>query len=140
MLNHKSWLRFVIIVVTGITLFPFLPAPVPVAADGTVTNCHDDQQFSNLLPQGGIISFNCGGAYTITVSSQKVITTSVSIDRANGGFPIVLSGGGVRRIFSINRRQPECRRKSDAQEHDPGKRRAQQLRRDILYVVWTQPE
>jgi hypothetical protein len=102
MLIHKSWLRFVIIVVTGIALFPFLPAPAPVAADGTVTDCSNDSQLSALLPQGGTITFNCSGPATIIVSSTKVITTSVWIDGANGGNPIVLSGGGVRRIFSIN--------------------------------------
>ena len=101
---HKSCLRFVIIVATGIALFPFLPVPTPVAADGTVTDCTNDSKLSALLPQGGTILFNCipSGAYTITVGSTKVITISVSIDGTNSGNPIVLSGGGTRRIFSIN--------------------------------------
>ena len=104
MVTHKTLLRFIIIVAAGIALFPFLPPPSPAAADGTVTDCSNDSQLSALLPQGGTILFNCvpSGAYTITISSQKVITTSVSIDASNGGFPIVLSGGSVRRIFSIN--------------------------------------
>ena len=46
MLTHKSWLRLVIIVVAGTALFPFLPAPAPVAADGTVTDCSNDSQLS----------------------------------------------------------------------------------------------
>jgi hypothetical protein len=102
MLNHKSWLRFVIILVTGLALFPFLPTPAPVAADGIVTDCSNDSQLSALLPLGGTITFNCGGPATIIVASQKVITTSVTIDGWNNGTPVILSGSNLRRVFSIN--------------------------------------
>jgi hypothetical protein len=102
MLRHNSWLRFVIILVTGLALFPFLPTPAPVAADGIVTDCSNDSQLSALLPLGGTITFNCGGPATIIVASQKVITTSVTIDGWNNGTPVILSGSNLRRVFSIN--------------------------------------
>lgn len=78
--------------------FGFLP---PALAGGVVTNCSNDTQLSSLLSSGGTITFNCGGvgaSATITLSSTKTISTNTTID---GGGKITLSGGNVRRLFSV---------------------------------------
>ncbi len=77
-----------------LALFPAAPA----RANGMVTQCSDDTDFSNQLSGGGTITFNCGTA-TIVLSSTKTITTNTTID---GGGTIALSGDNARRLFIVN--------------------------------------
>jgi len=72
--------------------------PAPVLAGGTVTDCGNDTQFSNMLSSGGTITFNCGTA-TIVLASSKTISLNTTID---GGGKITLSGGDARRLFRVN--------------------------------------
>ncbi|HEX7408843.1 MAG TPA: choice-of-anchor Q domain-containing protein [Candidatus Binatia bacterium] len=55
------------------------------------------------LPGGlsfdGTVTFNCGGAATITVTSIKTISADTTID---GGSPITISGGYSVGVFSVN--------------------------------------
>lgn len=50
------------------------------------------------LSGGGLVTFNCGGAHTITLTSQQTITANTTID---GASIITLSGGGSTRVFNI---------------------------------------
>jgi hypothetical protein len=71
-------------------------------AAGVVIDCSTDAQFSSLLAGGGTITFNCGGVgavAAITLSSTKTIVDNTTID---GSGKITLSGGGARRLFSVD--------------------------------------
>jgi hypothetical protein len=83
----------------AIALLLFL-TPTPARANGMVTNCSDDTDFSNKLAGGGTIAFNCGTA-TIVLSSTKTISANTTIDGGTLG-AITLSGGGIRRLFNVN--------------------------------------
>jgi len=48
---------------------------------------------------GGKLTFNCGGAATITVTSTKTISADTTID---GGSLLTVSGGGSLRVFLIH--------------------------------------
>jgi predicted outer membrane repeat protein len=62
-----------------------------VVGDGTPASC-TEQALDSALAAATSISFNCGAApHTITVTRQKLIGRSTSID---GGGTITLSGGG----------------------------------------------
>ena len=37
----------------------------PAYAGGSVTNCSNDTDFTNVLSTGGLVTFNCGGPATI---------------------------------------------------------------------------
>lgn len=62
-----------------------------VVGDGTPASC-TEQALDSALAAASAISFNCGAApVTITVTRQKLISRSTSID---GGGSVSLSGGG----------------------------------------------
>lgn len=83
------------------------PPPVPdsckppaTAADVSnpttvVSNC-DEAGLDAAISKGGVITFDCGGPATITVTSAKVISKDTVID---GGGNVTISGGGTTRIF-----------------------------------------
>jgi predicted outer membrane repeat protein len=93
-----------VLVTVVVLLFAFT---APVHANGTVTDCLTDDDFSNKLAGGGLVTFNCGNfsqAATIVFGSgssggTKTITANTTID---GGFLITLSGGYGYRLFSVN--------------------------------------
>jgi hypothetical protein len=71
------------------------------AIDSVVTNCVDDVQLTQLLGNGGSITFNCNSVNapaTIVFHSQKIITQPTSIDGSN---VITFSGGGLTRTFFV---------------------------------------
>ncbi len=47
---------------------------------------------------GGTITFNCGGSAVITFTSQKIITSNVTL---SGGNAITLNGGNTTRLFFV---------------------------------------
>jgi len=66
---------------------------------GTPGSC-TEAALDAALVGGGLVTFNCGaGPFTISLSSQKVITQNTTID---GGGKITLSGGGTTRLFSVS--------------------------------------
>src|SRR5581483_483542 len=93
-----------VLVTVVVLLFAFT---APVHANGTVTDCLTDDDFSNKLAGGGLVTFNCGNfnqAATIVFGSgssggTKTITADTTID---GGFLITLSGGFGYRLFVVN--------------------------------------
>ena len=77
----------------------FLVASAHTAgAAGVVTTC-DEAHLDAALAGGGLVTFNCGGAATITVTSTKTISADTTID---GGGLITISGGHSAGVFSVN--------------------------------------
>lgn len=86
-----------------------LPAicPTPFTADtspttvtvgtGTPASC-TETALAGALAKGGVIRFNCGGAATITLTSQKALRTDVNTTIDGGGL-ITLDGRGATRLL-----------------------------------------
>jgi hypothetical protein len=94
-LSWRATIGMVLALVVAAALAPRTPAA------GVVTDCSTDAQFSSLLAGGGTITFDCGGvgaAAVITLSSTKTIVDNTTID---GDGKVTLSGGGLRRLFSV---------------------------------------
>ncbi|GIK56224.1 MAG: calcium-binding protein [Chloroflexi bacterium] len=85
--------------------FPFLllvllakPAQAAgVVGSGSPGSC-TQSALAAALNGGGLVTFNCGGAHTMTLTGQQTITVNTTID---GAGLITLSGGGSTRIFNI---------------------------------------
>ncbi len=90
------------------------PAPVaictpPVVADarpatvtignGSAASC-TEAALTAALAQGGVIHFNCGGAVTIPITSQKNLRTDVDTT-LDGGNQVTLDGGSTVRLLSF---------------------------------------
>ena len=73
-----------------------------VVGTGTGASC-TESALNACLPGGGsfdgTVTFNCGGAATITVTSTKTISADTTID---GGSLITISGGNSVGVFSVN--------------------------------------
>src|SRR5437867_7478616 len=73
-----------------------------VVGTGTSASC-TEAALNACLPGGGsfdgTVTFNCGGAATITVTSAKTISADTIID---GGAVITVTGGGMVSVFSVN--------------------------------------
>jgi hypothetical protein len=63
-----------------------------------VTSCGDDTQLRAAVAAGGVVTFDCGGPATITVSSEIPVGKDTTID---GGGTVTLSGGKASRILHI---------------------------------------
>jgi hypothetical protein len=68
----------------------------PTTVVGTGAGTCTEAALTAAIAKGGVITFDCGGAATITVTSPKTITAMTVID---GGGNITLSGGGTTRLF-----------------------------------------
>ncbi|MBX3055949.1 MAG: IPT/TIG domain-containing protein [Anaerolineae bacterium] len=68
-----------------------------VVGNGSPGSC-TQSALAAALSGGGLVTFNCGGAHTITLTSQQTITASTTID---GAGIITLSGGSSTRVFNI---------------------------------------
>ncbi len=73
-------------------------APDHVIGDGTGTSC-TDQALRAAVAAGGVITFNCGGAHTITVAQPLTPTADTVID---GGGVVTISGGDTSRIVLMD--------------------------------------
>src|SRR5262245_7440876 len=73
-----------------------------VVGTGTSASC-TEAALDACLPGGGsfdgTVTFNCGGAATITVTSTKTISADTTID---GGSVITISGGNTVGVFSVD--------------------------------------
>ncbi len=78
-----------------------LLSPRVARANSVVTDCSSDTQFSQLLPAGGVISFQCAcNAPPIVLTSTKVVNVDTELYGPCLGF--TLSGNNVRRLFIVN--------------------------------------
>jgi hypothetical protein len=70
---------------------------------GTGSGTCTESTLTACLPGGGsfdgTVTFDCGGAATITVTSTKTISADTIID---GGSLITISGGNSVGVFSVN--------------------------------------
>ncbi|HEX7409839.1 MAG TPA: choice-of-anchor Q domain-containing protein [Candidatus Binatia bacterium] len=80
-----------------------LPSRALACVVGTGTGTCTEAALNTCLPGGGsfdgTVTFNCGGAATITVSSTKTISADTTLD---GGSLITISGGHFVGVFSVN--------------------------------------
>ncbi len=72
-------------------------SPDAVVGDGTPQSC-TEEALTAAVAGGGVIVFDCGGAQTITVTSELQVGSDTVID---GGGSITLDGGGKSRILSV---------------------------------------
>jgi predicted outer membrane repeat protein len=68
-----------------------------VVGTGTPLSCNEDTLRAALI-SGGVVTFNCGGAATITLGEKIVVATDTSI---NGDGKIMISGGLRTQIFDV---------------------------------------
>jgi hypothetical protein len=95
--------RFVLVLALTAGGLVLLPAGMAGAADAVVSMPCSEAEFDAALATvqgsgGGLITFDCGGAASITFSAEKVIDSDVRIDGAD---LITLSGGDVTRHFLV---------------------------------------
>jgi len=107
-MKTKTIILMISVVLVGIfiaTIHPTTSQAAPTAdevvGDGTPGSCTEeefDTKLATVLANGnGTLTFNCGGAATITFMSEKSITAAITID---GGGNITLSGGNTTRLFA----------------------------------------
>jgi hypothetical protein len=80
--------------------FALAGAPVyggGVVGDGSAGSC-TEAALRTAVNNGGVVTFSCGGAHTITMGSQLTISDDTTID---GGGEITLSGGNGTRILAV---------------------------------------
>src|SRR5207245_4485010 len=91
-------LALLVLAVVGATSSAF----ACVVGTGTSASC-TEAALDACLPGGGsfdsTVTFACGGAATIIVTSPKTISADTTID---GGSLITISGGGTVQVFSVN--------------------------------------
>jgi len=71
-------------------------------AGGVVTTC-DEAHLDTALSGGGLVTFNCGGPATITVTATRTIQADTTVD---GGGVITISGGnsvGIAVVSSVGK-------------------------------------
>ncbi len=81
----------------GRTAAPRAPT-AGVVGDGTPASC-TEAALTAALAGGGLVTFNCGGPKSITVTSSQGITQAITIA---GGDVITLTGGGANRLFFVD--------------------------------------
>lgn len=78
--------------------FPSVARGGGIVGNGTAASC-TEAALDMALTGGGSVSFNCGGAATITVASTKIISADTILD---GGRLVAISGGDAVGIFAVN--------------------------------------
>jgi hypothetical protein len=84
----------------GACLTPFsedTSATTVTVGSGTAASC-TETALASALAKGGVIRFNCGGAATITLTSQKILRTDVNTTLDGQGM-ITLDGRGTTRLL-----------------------------------------
>lgn len=71
-----------------------------VVGTGTPGSC-TEAALNTALAGGGTVTFNCGGAVVIPITSQKVIASATTVDGGNAAL-VTLDGGGTSRHFTTN--------------------------------------
>ena len=92
--------RFVLVLALLVfAMFAATPSALAcVVGTGTSASC-TEAALDACLAGGGSVTFNCGGAATITVTGGKEIGADTTID---GGSVITISGGGTVGVFSVD--------------------------------------
>jgi hypothetical protein len=100
MFKHWSWglVGAVLLVLLGSRLTAHTVSAAGVVGTGTPASC-TEAAFDAVWPGGGAVTFNCGGAATIILTSQKSLVASVTFE---GAGLITLSGNNLTRLFEVN--------------------------------------
>lgn len=96
-LSYEIGILLVLLLIAALLLTTKPAQGAGVVGTGTPGSC-TEAAFNTALSGGGSVSFNCGGSHTITLTSQKTINSSTTI---NGGGQITLSGGDTTRLFNL---------------------------------------
>ena len=88
---------------------PVSPLAAAVVGNGTPASCTEaalNAAVAAILPNGGSITFNCGGPATINLTSEKVffrLAAPTAVYTIDGGGLITLNGQGItRHIFQLS--------------------------------------
>ena len=84
-----------------VIIVPSVVGAAGVVGTGASTSC-TDAALDTALVDGGLVTFDCGGAATIDISTgtgTKMIDTDTTVD---GGGRIIISGGNAVTVFSLN--------------------------------------
>ena len=73
-------------------------APTTVVGDGTPASC-TEAALAAAVATGGIVTFDCGGPVTITLTQALKVTKDLVLDGAGA---VTLSGGHTTRILDMN--------------------------------------
>ena len=79
---------------------PDTSKPTTVVGTGTAGSC-TETLLATAIAQGGIITFDCGGPATITVTKTLTLRTDVNTT-IDGGGKITIDGGGAVQIMNFN--------------------------------------
>lgn len=74
--------------------------PTTVVGTGTPASC-TEAALDAAIQKAGVITFNCGGAATIAITTEKAVSTTQDTV-LDGGGTITLDAGGKTRIFKMN--------------------------------------
>lgn len=102
---HSAWLMgllTLLIVVVGLPIAT-VQASTTIVGTGQPQSC-TEQALRTALANGGLIQFNCGGALTIPLSSELMVSLDTEIDgggSVQGGL-ITLSGQNTTRILQTS--------------------------------------
>lgn len=96
-LSYEIGILLVLLLIAALLLTTKPAQGAGVVGSGTPGSC-TEAALNTALSGGGSVSFNCGGSHTITLTSQKTINSSTTI---NGGGQITLSGGDTTRLFNL---------------------------------------
>jgi hypothetical protein len=91
--------RVLLVLLLFASLFVLLPLTVTRGAPTAARTC-DEAGLDAALAAGGMNTFSCTTAAAITVSTTKTVSLSGTV--LDGGGLLAFSGGGVRRVFSVN--------------------------------------
>ncbi|MFZ5821757.1 MAG: sortase [Chloroflexota bacterium] len=98
--------RFIAALMIALLALAAMPASPAYAAGvvgtGTPASC-TEAAFDAALAGGGAVTFDCGGAATINITTTKTISANTNINGENGGAGLItLDAGGGRRHFLVN--------------------------------------
>ncbi|HEY1957037.1 MAG TPA: choice-of-anchor Q domain-containing protein [Polyangiaceae bacterium] len=79
---------------------PDTSKPTTVVGTGTAASC-TETALTAAIAQGGIVTFDCGGAATISITKTLDLRTDVDTT-IDGGGKVTLDGGGAVQIMSFN--------------------------------------
>jgi hypothetical protein len=75
--------------------------PIVTTEPTTVVKTCDEATLSAAVKNGGIVTFDCGGPSTITLTAPLAPPTGIDTT-LDGGGNVTLDGGGMTRILSFN--------------------------------------
>jgi len=78
-------------------VWPVAFAAAPIVGTGSTTSC-DEAALDRALAEGGNVTFDCGGAAVIAITSVKSIAIDTSL---HGGGAVTLSGGNTVQVFRV---------------------------------------